>query len=38
MYVLVGTCWMAGTVYLIVDPEADCLGTSPLAILGQETS
>ena len=25
IYVLVGTWWIAGTVYLFVDPEADSL-------------
>ena len=30
MYVLVGTCWIAGTVYLYLCPEADSLGTRPL--------
>ena len=32
MYVLVGTCWIAGTVYL--DPDADFSGTRPLDDLG----
>jgi hypothetical protein len=30
MNVLVGTCWIAGTVYLDLFPEADSPGTRPL--------
>ena len=30
MYVLVGTCRIAGTVYFDLDPGADSLGTRPL--------
>jgi hypothetical protein len=30
IYVLVGTCWMAGTVYLGLDVEVDSLGNIPL--------
>jgi hypothetical protein len=30
MYVLVGTCWIVGTVYLYLCPEADSPGTRPL--------
>ena len=33
MYVLVGTCWIAGTVYF----EADSPGTRPLGSSGQKT-
>jgi len=36
MYVLVGTCWMAGTVYWYLDPEADSAGTRPLGNFGSE--
>lgn len=38
MYVLVGTCWIAGTVYLYLYPVADSPGTRPLGISGQKTS
>lgn len=30
MYVLVGTCWIVGTVYLDTDPEGDSGGSTPL--------
>lgn len=30
MYVLVGTYWIAGTVYLDIDPEGDSGGSTPL--------
>ncbi len=36
MYVSVGTCWIAGTVYLGLDPEAEGLGTRPLGGVGSE--
>jgi hypothetical protein len=38
VYVLLGTCWIDGTVYLDLDPEADSPGTRPLGISGQKTS
>lgn len=34
MNVLVGTCWIAGTVYLDGEPDADMGGTRPLREAG----
>jgi hypothetical protein len=36
MYVLVGTCRIAGTVYLCLTPDADSPGTKPLSIFQLE--
>ena len=36
MYVLVGTCWIAGTVYLFLDPGEDSLGIRPLGHIRSE--
>ena len=36
MYLLVGTWWMAGTVYLFFCPEADLPGSKPLGVFRSE--
>lgn len=36
MYVLVGTCWIVGTVYLSLDPGADSLGVRLLGKISLE--